>query len=322
MTINTTNWQEFKLIDLFDIQGIKPTPTNLLKTWSEGMYPHITASTSNNGCSAKYDHYTEEGNVLTIESAASGCCFYQALPFSAGGHVEKLVPKFDMTYELAMFFVTLINTERSNFNYGRKCTKYHISKKSLKLPTISGSKTPDWELMKDIIKNLQDPFMSANTQLQLPETTMSLYKICDLFTLTKGKRLLQEDPTCEKLEYIGATAFNNGVTKKVRAQANGKANTITIAYNGSVGEVFYHPKDYFYSDDIICLESKYADFNVFHALYICTVLKKLKEKYYYGYKLTLQRLQDETISLPGSSEGPDYEYMKNVIMSGQNSDLL
>ena len=110
-TLNLTSvkWKDFRLVELFDISGTKATPMERLESYGIGKCPYITTRASNNGVGGFYDHATEEGNVLVVDSAVVGYCSYQPYDFSASDHVEKLIPKFDMNEYLGIFLTTVIN---------------------------------------------------------------------------------------------------------------------------------------------------------------------------------------------------------------------
>ena len=118
--LDIESWKEIKVKELFDVVGSKTTPVNKLEEYGYGKYPYITTQSKNNGVAGSYDFYTEEGNVLTIDSAVLGYCTYQEFNFSASDHVEKLIPKFKMNKYIALFFVTLINKENFRY-YNKKC---------------------------------------------------------------------------------------------------------------------------------------------------------------------------------------------------------
>ena len=60
-----------------------------------------------------------------------------------------------------------------------------------------------------------------------------------LFKIEKGKRLTKADMHEGEINFIGASAMNNGITAKVgNTEHLHPANTITVSYNGSVGEAF------------------------------------------------------------------------------------
>ena len=152
INLDTTNWLLFPLLKLFIIKGSKTTPKQTLEKIGKGIYPYVTTQSTNNAIEDFYDEYTEEGNVLTIDSAVVGYCSYQALKFSASDHVEKLAPKFEMNKYIAMFLVTIINLEQYRYNYGRKASQTRMKERSIKLPAKNGK--PDWQFMEDYIKSL------------------------------------------------------------------------------------------------------------------------------------------------------------------------
>ena len=147
------DWQYFSLSDLFTIAGSKSFTKKQIREHRKGKYPYVVTSSENNGVQGFYNHYTEEGGVLTIDSATVGSCFYQPLKFSASDHVEKLIPKFDMSVYVALFIQTIINMERFRYGYGRKFAQMRIKKTKIKLPADKEGK-PDRQFMEDYIKSL------------------------------------------------------------------------------------------------------------------------------------------------------------------------
>ncbi len=157
LDLNTRNWESFELKALFKITGSKTTPLSELEDYGKGKYPYLTTQATNNGVEGFYDYYTEERNVLTVDSAVLGYCSYQPLEFSASDHVEKLIPKFIMNKYVALFISKIINTEQSRYNYGRKCSQERMRKSHIKLPSKNG--VPDFEFMESYIKSL--PYSSS-----------------------------------------------------------------------------------------------------------------------------------------------------------------
>lgn len=123
-----------------------------MEEYGHGKYPYVTTQATNNGIDGFFDFYSEDGNVLTSDSAVLGYCSYQALSFSASDHVEKLIPKFKMNRYVAMFLTTILNLEQYRYNYGRKCSQDRMKKISIKLPSKNGN--PDFEYMENYIKSL------------------------------------------------------------------------------------------------------------------------------------------------------------------------
>ena len=96
MNINLKDkkWKLFKITDLFEITGTETTAITTLKNKNETtkLYPYITTKSDFMGVSGFFKYYTEEGNVIVIDSATDGNVHYQENNFSASDHVEKLIP--------------------------------------------------------------------------------------------------------------------------------------------------------------------------------------------------------------------------------------
>jgi len=132
--INTSKWKEFKIEDIFIVKGSKTTPKKVLENYGDGKYPYVTTRATNNAVDSYYNHFTDEGNILTIDSATIGYCSYQEDKFSASDHVEVLKPKFKLNIYRAMFFQTLLNKEQFRYSYGRKFNQGRIKQTKLLLP--------------------------------------------------------------------------------------------------------------------------------------------------------------------------------------------
>ena len=152
--VNTGDWGEFKLSDLFDVTGSKTTKVDDLEEYGPGKYPYVTTKASNNGIEGFFNYYTEQGGCLTIDSAVIGYCSFQKNNFSASDHVEVLRPKFEMNENIALFLVTIINLDCYKYSYGRKRSQKQINKDVIKLP-VDEKGDPDWNYMNNYIETMQ-----------------------------------------------------------------------------------------------------------------------------------------------------------------------
>jgi hypothetical protein len=140
---------------LFEVIGSKTTDKKILDDnhkLAELKYPFVTTQATNNGVRDWYDKFTDDGNILVIDSAVLGYCSYQPLNFTASDHVEKLIPKFDLNVFKAMFLTTIINKEQYRYSYGRKFNQDRIRDTIIKLP-FKNDKI-DWEFIENYIKGL------------------------------------------------------------------------------------------------------------------------------------------------------------------------
>lgn len=148
-------WNEETQEGLFEVRGSKTTAKHILDKKNisgDRKYPYVTTQATNNGIRGWYDIYTDDGNILTIDSAVTGYCAYQPRNFTASDHVEKLLPKFDLNVFRAMFLNTLINMEQKKISYGRKFNQDRIKETIIKLPFKDGK--VDWEFIENYIRGL------------------------------------------------------------------------------------------------------------------------------------------------------------------------
>ena len=193
-----------------------------------------------------------------------------------------------------------------------------------------------------LVKNGKYPSLSYK-ESSVPELNPNQWKrfcLGKLFTIRKGKRLTAADQEEGNNIYIGAIDSNNGVANYIGQSPIHKENTITLSYNGSVGEAFYQPEPYWATDDVNALYSKYDGFNKFVGLFMVAVIRQEKYRFSYGRKWTLDNMKITDICLPAqhkpdgsaeidlsckwSDEGyiPDWQFMENYIKSLPYGDSL
>lgn len=153
--LNTDNWKEFKLIDLFELENGKGYLSSEALE-NPGTNPFICSSESNNGIAC----YTSlrnkhKRNCLTINKDGSvGCAFYQDKDFSTNKHVIVATPKFkEFNKYIAMFIIPIIELEKFRYSFGRAWGLDRMKTTVIKLPTTLEGE-PDYQFMEDYIKTL------------------------------------------------------------------------------------------------------------------------------------------------------------------------
>lgn len=146
---------------------------------------------------------------------------------------------------------------------------------------------------------------------------MALYgefRIGNLFDIVKGKRLTKADMIPGELAFIGSTSMNNGLTGRVgNSGYTHPAGTITVTYNGSVGQAFYQTEEFRASDDVNILYPKF-EMNEQVALYLCAALRKAGQTYAYTHKWTRDKMLNDNVWLPVTPGGdPDFLFMAERI---------
>ena len=140
------------------------------------------------------------------------------------------------------------------------------------------------------------------------------FPISMLFSVIKGTRLTKANMRDGNINFIGASAINNGITAHIANDEHiHPENTITITYNGSVGEAFYQDKIFWASDDVNVLYPKFA-LNKYIALFIIPVLKQAGEKYAFIDKWKKEEKEKDCILLPvDDNHQPDFSYMESYM---------
>lgn len=153
--VDVSGWKEFGLSDLFHIKGSKTTPLVELEAMHKegGLHPYVTTSSENNGVAGYYPAETEDGGIITVDSAVNGYCAYQHWNFTASDHVERLIPTFSMSPYVAMFMVTIVNMETYRFNYGLKRSQTRMRGSVIRLPAKKNGE-PDCGFMENYIKKI------------------------------------------------------------------------------------------------------------------------------------------------------------------------
>lgn len=156
LKLEDREWKEFKIGDIFEVSGTTTTkPTDLIK---DGLIPRITCSSIDNGFDNTYQNIaTENGGVLTVDSATIGSVLYQAADFIATDHVEKIYfkDKFINKYVGKFLVSAITNSIGNKYNYGYKFSQFRIKRQTILLPTTSNGE-PDYEFMEEYIKEREE----------------------------------------------------------------------------------------------------------------------------------------------------------------------
>lgn len=116
------------------------------------------------------------------------------------------------------------------------------------------------------------------------------------------------------INFIGATSLNNGLTAKIANSSHlHPAGTITVTYNGSVGEAFYQTEPFWASDDVNVLYPKFP-LNEYRALYFLAPLIKKGKSYGYSYKWTKEKMEADEIYLPvDKNKTIDFDFIEERV---------
>lgn len=347
MNLNVDVWKEFRLTDIFIVKGgfYNKKPEHSV----EGGIPFLASTKTNNGVTEHYsiedirawnkvgnidntlDKKIYKGNCIAVTVNGSVCnAFYQSEDFTCSHDITALYPiDHELTPLQALFICTVIMKEKYRWSYGRKPHDVKkFGKSIIKLP-VNEKKTVDWMFMEQYIKSLNHkPIATANRGYGFHTLGVETWKdfcLGDYFEIKKGKRLTSDEQTEGSTPYIGAIDSNNGIANYIGQDAIHEGNTISLSYNGSVGEAFYQPRPFWATDDVNVLyfrEENGVAFNKYIALFVCAVLRQEKYRYSYGRKWILDSMKSTVIKLPEKSGKPDWTYMEDYIKSLPYGDRI
>lgn len=170
MEINIDDWKEFEVGELFETEGKKRVPTgayvakNVLYA-NPGDVPRITVKGVDNGVDGYYSENIKDTNYRIYENFISvtflGDCFYQKDKASLDMKVHCLKPsKITLNESIALFLITIIKKEISNYNYGDQLSSEWLKSIKIKLPAIykidEDEYEPDWNFIEGFVKELKE----------------------------------------------------------------------------------------------------------------------------------------------------------------------
>ena len=274
---------------------------------------YVSRTEKDNGISAfvKRNYDLIENPANTISVAVSGSVlssFLQPAPYYTGFHVFVLSPIKSMTELELLFYCHCIRANKYKYNYGRQANR---TLKDILVP----EKLPT-EFKRLSVSQIEPPTQTPITPIatRLNTTNWKPVVLGSLFDVKKGKRLTKEDMEVGSTPFIGAIDSNNGYREFISEDALHTGNTITVNYNGSVGEAFYQPLPFWASDDVNVLYPKF-ELNVYSGLFIATIIEHEKYRFNFGRKWRKERMEKSVISLPSKNGKPDFLFMENYIKS-------
>lgn len=333
--IDTSEWKEFRIKDLFETQkkgnklqvptGASVPVQDLLE---DGATPRITVTGSNNGIFGFYDYcgkniadYRVFNNFVSVSFL--GTVFYQEGDATLDMKVHCLKPKgITLNKYTGRFLVGAIRASLRESTYSDQISSSILPEMSIKLPSTPDG-APDWAYMESYMANIETKVAESLTLLQAAKDAekkkvdtreWASFALGALFNIVKGKRLTKAEMKSGETPFIGSSALNNGCTAMIGNDKNQHPeNTITVCYNGSVGEAFYQNKPYIASDDVNVLYPKFT-MNRQIALFIVPLIKGVSSRYDYIDKWKKEAMEADKIYLPVDKTGqPDWAYMEEYM---------
>lgn len=308
----------------------------------KGAY-FINSGVEAQGIKGKTDRKAKifKSNTITIDFW--GNAYYRDFEYKMAthNHVFSLSGDIIKNRNIGLYLVSTMSYMKKAFSYNNMGTWTKIKEQCIHLP-VAKTGGLDFVFMESHIREMEESHIREMEKSHIREMEAYLkvagFEDCELteeerstlrgfknhktrpivistiFDIKKGKRLTKDNMIPGTINFIGSTSVNNGVTAKVSNSSHiHNGNTITVTYNGSVGEAFYQTDSFWASDDVNVLTFKHL-LNERLALFFCTSLRKSGKKYGYTYKWTKELMEKDEIILPVTSSGSiDYKFMETYI---------
>lgn len=275
----------------------------------------VSRTGENNGVVAKVKEVPDRkpfpAGLITVALGGSVLSsFVQAKPFYTGYHIMVLEPKKEMSFQEKMFYALCIQKNAYRYSYGRQANK---TLKNLELP----DEVPKW------VKDYKINYINTNNTKNAQELLISKwkqFKVKNVFNCETTKALDINEFIEGNINYITRSAFDNGYSGKCgNVEYITKGNCITIGAEGK--NAFYQNNDFVAGVKVYSLRNKML--NKYNALFITTLLNKKVELYSYGRARILEKIKEENINLPVTSDNQiDWNYMENYIKSLPYADNI
>ena len=335
--IDVSGWKDFSIGELLDIlNGTGITKKEIYE--HPGALPAIQSGKENNGCLGfideeycrKRNYKISNGMCLTVaRSGSSGFVAFQPAKCVVGDSAKILQPRFDANRERLMFLRVILLVNMKKYDYDDKVTYENYINDTIKLP-VKLNDSPDWEYMENYIKRTEKKLSNRIDLLGKERSLHKIeccnwrsYRIGDLFSVVKGTRLTKANMQPGETNFIGASSVNNGITAKIGNRGHiHPANTITVTYNGSVGEAFYQAQEFWASDDVNVLYPLFT-MTPSIALFFLPIIRRVGKQYAFIDKWEKETMQKDEILLPTKDNHPDWEYMMQFIENiGRKVNLI
>lgn len=304
-----------KVGELFDVKYGVNLELNRLENDANGIN-FVSRTAKNNGVSARVKRLTDvepiPAGMITVAGGGSVMeSFVQPEQFYSGRDLYYLKPLIELTLQEKIYYCMCIRANKYRYNYGRQANR---TLRDILVP--SSDQIPEWVNKFDVGGYVDfDKPLQDEQQFTIDTDKWLWFKYSALFDIKKGKRITKRDMRPGPTPCIRPIEINNGVTGYINHAPNHKGNTITVSYNGSVGEAFYQERPHFSLDDVNVLYPRFT-LNKYIAMFLCTLIRKEKYRFNYGRKWHLERMNESTMKLPVANSGePDWQYMGNYIKS-------
>lgn len=149
--LSDKKWKQILIGEYFDIKKAKGYK---VKDLIEGSTNYVARAKNNNGVTKKCGNEVKyQKNTITIhnEWSKKWVAFFQTDDYVTDGMIYVLTPKFEISEEIGLFIVTLLNNTYANLIDGSK----ENSIKEIQIFLPHNENKPDWTCITEYMKNLK-----------------------------------------------------------------------------------------------------------------------------------------------------------------------
>ena len=348
--MNSVEWGEYKLGDLFDIKNTLSFNTDMLTDGNE--YDYITRTSLNQGI-LQTTGFVNDENINNAGTWSLGLLqmdfFYRNKPWYAGQFVRKIIPKIEIPQNATLYFTTVLNKLKPILLsvLVRNVDETFLNT-TINLP-INAKNKIDFEFMESFIAELEAERVAEleaervaelsaylkvsgldNYELSVEEQNalqeyetldFSEFDITEIFEIKNTSNILstQIKENSGNTPYLCASSENNGVSSYITYDKRYLKKGNCIFIGGKTFVVSYQENDFFSNDSHnLALYLRNCDKSKLKHFYIATCLfKSLSHKYSWGNSISKTKIKNDKISLPIKDGKPNYDVMELLISAVQ-----
>ena len=348
--MNSVEWGEYKLGDLFDIKNTLSFNTDMLTDGNE--YDYITRTSLNQGI-LQTTGFVNDENINNAGTWSLGLLqmdfFYRNKPWYAGQFVRKIIPKIEIPQNATLYFTTVLNKLKPILLsvLVRNVDETFLNT-TINLP-INAKNKIDFEFMESFIAELEAERVAEleaervaelsaylkvsgldNYELSVEEQNalqeyetldFSEFDITEIFEIKNTSNILstQIKENSGNTPYLCASSENNGVSSYITYDKRYLEKGNCIFIGGKTFVVSYQENDFFSNDSHnLALYLRNCDKSKLKHFYIATCLfKSLSHKYSWGNSISKTKIKNDKISLPIKDGKPNYDVMESLISAVQ-----
>lgn len=258
----------------------------------------------------------------TISVSAGGSVmesFLQKEPYYSGRDVFYLQPKIELSDKQLLYYCMCLRANRFKFSYNRQANK---TLREFNIPSIG--EMPKWV---ETVSIPSKPKIGSFTKkaIRLDIGTWRWFSIGSIFDDIQIARSIDLNKLTlahgadDRINYVGRTSENNGVTARVLYQEKkvgfiNQGNCIVIPMVGeSTCCALFQESPFYASQNVLIFRS--SKLNVFNALFLNKIIELERFRFSYGRTLTKLFISQHHMKLPSLDNKVDWQYMGDYIKS-------